>query len=137
MNHLEKAVQDLQAQLAALNTRIVEIERDFKTVTDLKGIRGPVGPRGPAGPIDAAVHNATREAVRAAREAVVYPFEAKVEQLREEFRSLRRHIDESIENAVANTVVKILQEYGVLDEVMNPINKAHLNLHLRQLGLLN
>ena len=56
--------------------------------------------------------------------------------MRAEFQELKSYLDERIENAIVNHVVQTLQDYGVLDENMNPLNKAHLNTHLNQLGIL-
>jgi len=56
--------------------------------------------------------------------------------VRAEFQELKSYLDERIENAIVNHVVQTLQDYGVLDENMNPLNKAHLNTHLNQLGIL-
>jgi hypothetical protein len=109
---------------------------------DKKGHRipGPSGARGPAGPIDAAVNNAAEAAVVAAKKAIIYPFEEKMKQLRSEFQDLkndfRTFVDQALEHSHANNIIKILQEYGLLDENMNPINTAHLDSHLKKIGVL-
>jgi hypothetical protein len=111
-------------------------------------MKGIPGLRGPAGEINAAVNNARnvaeQVAITAAKTAVVFPFQDKVDQvqanferLKLEFQELKAYLDERIDNAVANQVVQTLQDYGVLDENMNPLNKAHLNTHLKQLGILS
>ena len=107
------------------------------------GRRGIPGPTGPAGDIHAAVINATeaaeKVAVVAARKAAVYPFEAKVAELRQEFEALKvefTELTERIENAVVIHVIQTLKDYGVIDENMNPLNKAHIESHLKSLGLL-
>jgi hypothetical protein len=103
-------------------------------------IPGPQGVRGPAGPIEAAVINATEAATNAARKAVIYPFEEKIKQLRSEFQDLkdgfRTFIDQALEAAVAHNVITVLQEYGVLDDKMNPLNVAHLESHLKKIGVI-
>src|SRR3984893_850654 len=103
-------------------------------------MRGIPARRGPAGEIDAAVNNARdvaeQVAITAAKTAVVYSFQDEVKQMRSEFQELKSYLDERIENAVVNHVLLTLQDYGVLDENMNPLNKAHLNSHLKQLGIL-
>jgi hypothetical protein len=56
--------------------------------------------------------------------------------VRAEFQGLKSYLDERIQNAIVNHVVQTLQDYGVLNENMNPLNKPHLNTHLKQLGIL-
>jgi hypothetical protein len=81
-------------------------------------VPGPVGPRGPAGPIDAAVNNAGEAAMIAVKTSITYPFDEKLKELRSEFRGLkndfRTFVEQALEHSVANNVVKVPQEYGVL-----------------------
>jgi hypothetical protein len=130
MDYVEQALADLQKQF-------VELKQEFTKLLKMKGIPGPTGP---AGCIDAAVNNARdvaeAVAITAAKAAVVYPFQDKVKQVRAEFQELKSYLDERIENAVVIHVTQTLKDYGVLDENMNPLNKAHLNSHLNQLGIL-
>jgi hypothetical protein len=122
----EQAVAILQREVAQLKDQFTKLLR----------MRGIPGPTGPAGDIGAAVIQATDVAERVAsvtaKKAVVYPFQNEVAKLREEFDTLKAHID----NAIVHHIVETLQDYGVLDENMNPLNKAHLNTHLKQLGIL-
>jgi precorrin-4 methylase len=123
---MEQVLSDLRKQFA-------ELKQEFTKLLKMRGIPGPTGP---AGCIDAAVNNARdvaeAVAITAAKAAVVYPFQDEVAKLREEFDTLKAHID----NAIVHHIVETLQDYGVLDENMNPLNKAHLNTHLKQLGIL-
>jgi Tfp pilus assembly protein PilO len=129
---------DIEQALSDLSKQFAELKQEF---TKLLKMRGIPGPRGPAGEIDAAVNNARdvaeQVAITAAKAAVVYPFRDEVKQVRAEFQELKSYLDERIENAIVNHVVQTLQDYGVLDENMNPLNKAHLNTHLKQLGILS
>jgi precorrin-4 methylase len=123
---MEQVLSDLRKQFA-------ELKQEFTKLLKMRGIPGPTGP---AGCIDAAVNNARdvaeAVAITAAKAAVVYPFQDEVAKLREEFDTLKAHID----NAIVHHIVETLQDHGVLDENMNPLNKAHLNTHLKQLGIL-
>jgi hypothetical protein len=127
MDHNEQALSDLSKQFA-------ELKQEFTKILKMRGIPGPTGP---AGCIDAAVNNARdvaeQVAITVAKKAVVYPFQSEVAKLREEFDTLKAHID----NAIVHHIVETLQDYGVLDENMNPLNKAHINYHLKQLGILS
>jgi hypothetical protein len=123
---------------------LADLQREFAQLRkEIAGKRGIPGPTGPPGDIHAAVINATdaaeRVAVTAAKKAVVYPFEGKVNELRTDFEALKvefSELTERIENAVVHHVLQTLQDYGVLDEKMQPINKAHIEAHLKTLGLL-
>jgi len=130
MDDIEQALVDLQKQFA-------ELKQEFSKLVKMKGIPGPTGP---AGCINAAVNNARdvaeAVAITVAKAAVVYPFHNEVKQVRVEFQELKSYLDERIENAIVNHVLQTLQDYGVLDENMNPLNEAHLNTHLEQLGIL-
>jgi hypothetical protein len=127
MDHIEQALS--------------ELKQEFTKILKMRGIPGPTGP---AGSIDSAVVQARdvaeRVATEAAKRAVVYPFAAEVTKLRTEFEALKAHLlefTEQIENSIAIHTVKTLQDYGVLDANMNPLNKAHVESHLKSLGLLN
>jgi predicted oxidoreductase (fatty acid repression mutant protein) len=131
---------DQEQVLTDLQREFVKLKDQFSKLGKMRGIPGPTGP---AGDIHAAVINATetaeRVAVVAAKKAIVYPFEAKVAELRQEFEALKTEfteLTERIENAVVIHVVQTLKDYGVLDENMNPLNKAHIESHLKSLGLL-
>jgi hypothetical protein len=70
---------------------------------------------------------------------VIYPFESKLAQFQKDFDALKvefTELTERIENAVVHHVLQTLQDYGVIDEKMQPINKAHIEAHLKTLGLL-
>jgi hypothetical protein len=133
INTIELHVDDLLREVAQLK----------KDLADKRGIKGDQGPRGPAGPIDAAVTQATAAAERVATEATkraADPFERQVAQLRREFVELKNEFktvtEKTLENAIVLHTVKTLQEYGCLDEKMQPINTAFLESHLKTLGLL-
>src|ERR1700730_17261515 len=126
-------MSDEQA-VAILHREVAQLKDQFTKLLKMRGIPGPTGP---AGDIGAAVIQATDAAERVAavtaKKAVVYPFAAEVAKLREEFDTLKAYID----NAIVHHIVETLQAYGVLDENMNPLNKAHVNSHLKQLGILS
>src|SRR6266436_5648209 len=99
--------QKIEQRIAALEASLEENKR-------LKGVPGP---RGPAGPIEAAVANANRavsnaeDRVQMKANATYAKFAADVKALREEFRALKQHLDETIHNAVDNHTVQVLRDY--------------------------
>ena len=128
-------MSDEQA-VAILHREIAQLKDQFTKLLKMRGIPGPTGP---AGNIDAAVVQAREAALTAYRQGVIHPFEAKVNKIREDFEALKAHLlefTEQIENSIAVHTVKTLQDYGVLDANMNPLNKAHVEAHLKTLGLL-
>jgi hypothetical protein len=118
---LESRVEYLEAQVA-----------EFKKTGPTAGPTGPTGPRGPAGPIEAAVANA-REATKQdlaetlrksedlhqAVSAFDRTLESRVRRATDQAAAtLRERNDDfkaNIEDEVTTIVIKILQEYWVLD----------------------
>ena len=125
--------------LADLQREFVKLKNQFSKLGKMRDIPGPTGPAGDIHAAVVATDAADRVAVAAAKKAIVYPFEAKVAELRQEFEALKvefTELTECIEKAVVIHVIQTLKDYGVLDENMNPLNKAHIESHLKSLGLL-
>jgi hypothetical protein len=113
-----------------LDQRIDALEREFKTVRDLKGIPGV---RGPAGSIDAAATAAANAATNAVTERFreyTRDWDARLDalrtelldlrqELREQMRNLRQEFvlqfGEAVKNEVAASIVGLLVEYHLLD----------------------
>lgn len=143
-----------------LEFRFNALESEFVELKKLNGIPGPagndgaVGPRGPAGSIEAAVANAERAARKIIADAEAR-LDEKVKQVRTEFcdrakslieevrrvekgqAAINARIEGIIERTVEARILILLQEYGLLDEQMNPINVGQLEFHLKRLGLLS
>ena len=87
-----------------------------------KGIQGPVGPRGPAGDIAAAVAQATvksNAAVESAEQRVQAKAEAAYAKIVEEFKELKRYLDDRIECSIllrqGFVVYRTVAVHGIVD----------------------